>query len=144
MSWYTDWFLADEADAEALASLAADETHSFDDWPHLPMRGVGQMELMRLAAILRGSPDDLAGIDQALVVVDPEQGPVVSRVEGEFVAALAALDKQRADRAAADWHGCEEMASWEPDAVAARLLEMAAFARSALREGKPILQLNVW
>src|SRR4051812_9817471 len=125
MSWYTDWFLADEADADAIASTVTDETRSADDWPHLAMRSVGQMELMRLCAVLRGAPDDLAGIDEALVIVDEQEGPVVSRVDGEFVAALAALED--VDRIAAAWHGCEEMAAWQAETVAARLREMAEF-----------------
>lgn len=144
MSWHTDWFIADEADAFAIASLATDEEHSADEWPHLEMRSVGQMELMRLWAILRGTPDDLAGVDEAIFVADEQQGPVVSRVDDEFVDALAALDKANADRLAADWHGCAEMAEWEPRTIVTRLLEMAEFARCSRREGKPLLQLNVW
>jgi hypothetical protein len=145
MGWYTDWFLADESEAEAVASIATDEGHSFDDWPHLAMKSVGEMELMQLWGALRGDPSRLEDVSGgAVFVADEQEGPVVSRVVPEFIASLAALEKPDVDRVAGAWQACEEMAEWDAATVAAVLAEMAEFARRAGREGKPVLQLSVW
>ena len=39
MGCFTDWFLADENEAEAIASIVTTEEHSFEDWPALSIRG---------------------------------------------------------------------------------------------------------
>ena len=95
MSWYTDWFLADEADAEAVASLADDESHSFDDWPHLSMPNIGELELMLLWGLLNGNPkgmEDVSG-ESLFQELDDEGGVFVTRVKPAFIAALAALNE---------------------------------------------------
>jgi hypothetical protein len=154
MSWYTDWFLADEAEAGAIASIGSDDDdgHSFEDWPHLAMKSIGEMELMRLWGVLRGDSERMDDVSGGSLFVaggeeedeEAEGGTVVSRVDADFLAALAALSEPEIDRVAGAWHGCEEMAEWEAETVSWRLREMVEFARRAGREGKPILQLNVW
>jgi len=145
MSWYSDWFLADEPEAEAIASIATDEARSFEDWPHLSLRSVGEMELMRLWGALRGETSRAGEMSsEALFVGDEEGGPIVSRVDPRLIAALAAVKKPDLDRVAAAWHACEEMAEWERGTVAEVLREMADFARRAKRARKPVLQLDVW
>ena len=143
MSFYTDWFLADQSEAEAIASIATDETHSHDDWPHLAMKDVGEMELMRLWVVLRDG-ERLVAASKVVFMPYEGGGPVVTRLDADFVAALAGLEKPDVDRVATAWHATPEMARWEVATVASRLCEMAEFARRARREGKPILQLHVW
>lgn len=146
MSWYTDWFLADESEAEAVAGIGSDDGHDFEDWPHLAMRSVGEMELMALLGVLRGQPaemDDVHG-DALYHQSDEDGGVVVVRVTPSFVADLAALTADRATQAARQWHQSESMADWGPATVAEVLGEMVAFARRAVQEGKPVLQLSTW
>jgi hypothetical protein len=145
MSWYTDWFLADEAEAEAVAGIATGEDYSFDDWPHLSMKSVGEMELMSLWALL-GRPEGIETIsrDPLYHESDEDGGVIVDRVAPGFITALAALHKPDVERRARDWHACEAMAQWELKLVAEVLWEMAEFARRAGREGKPVLQLSTW
>jgi hypothetical protein len=141
MSWYTDWFLAGEDEAEAIASIATDEGHSFDDWPHLALRSVGETELAALWGAL-GDDSELAS--EPLFVGDEQEGPLVRRVDPRLIAGLAALKKPGLDRVATAWHACEQVAEWEPGTVAEVLREMADFARRAKRARKPVLQLDVW
>lgn len=149
MSWYTDWFLADESEAEAVASIGSDEDDSsdFGDWPHLAMKSVGETELMLLRAILAGRSgiEDFHG--DALHHdgdEDGEGGTVVCRVLPEFVAELSALTDARAEQFAVAWCRTENMTDWEPGDAAGLLREMAAFARRAIRDGRPVLQLLTW
>ncbi len=149
MSWYTDWFLADESESRAIASIGSDEDDSsdFDDWPHLAIKSLGETELMLLRAILAGRSgiEDFHGDtlhhdgDE-----DGEGGVVVYRVLTDFVAELAALSDAETERVAAEWCRTENMADWEPSAAAGVLREMAAFARRSTEEGKPVLQLLTW
>src|SRR5262245_19769620 len=146
MSWCTDWFLADEAEAEAVASIASDDEHSFEDWPHLQIRSVGEMELMSLRGVLLSRPgenEDFHG-DTLHQDYHEEGGVAVSRVAPEFINELAAVRANQVGRIAEQWHGCEPVAEWERPTVTAVLREMIAFARRANREGKPVLQLSTW
>jgi hypothetical protein len=162
MSWYTDWFLAEETEAAAVASIGSDDddAHDFDDWPHLAMKSIGEMELMRLWGVLRGEPARMDSVSGEALFTGgdgaedeggneeeyeaDEGGVVVSRVLPEFITALSRLTEAEIDRCAHIWHASEEMADWKPDDVAAQLREMAEFARRARCEDKPVLQLVVW
>lgn len=146
MSWYTDWFLADASEAEAVAGIASDDEHSFDDWPHLALRSVGDLELMLLRGVLRGRPGETEPVDgDSLVHSDDEDGGTsVSAVLPNFLAELADLPDDQIERIAIAWQRTETMAGWEPATDAAVLREMVAFARDARREGKSVLQLATW
>jgi hypothetical protein len=135
---YTDWFLADESEAEALARSES----PFDDWPCLSMKSIIETELMILWGLLRGEPDSLDDVTDDVLFMDSEDdGPFVFRVTPAFIAALAALDKPGIERVAREWHGCEQMAEWELPDLAEMLREMVEFAQRARRESKPVLQL---
>jgi hypothetical protein len=144
MAVYTDWFLADESEAEALAKSES----KFRDWPCLSMKGILDLELSALWGVLRGTPDSLSGVAGEELFADVEEdgqgGLVVYRVVPEFISALAALDKPGIERAAREWHKCEQMAECEPATVGTILREMVEFAQRARREGKPVLELAVW
>ena len=55
MSMWTDWFIADATDAEAIASIVTEE-RDHDDWPHLELSGVIELQLMALWGVLKGTP----------------------------------------------------------------------------------------
>jgi hypothetical protein len=151
MGWCTDWLIAEEAEAEAVASIATGDEHSFDDWPHLSMKSVGELELMVLWALLRGDPnrgdpkrmEDTSG--RSLFLGNPpEEGPIVNRVKPEFLSALAGRGAKDIKRVAKDWQASEAMSAWKLSDVSDQLQEMVQFARKAAKQGKPVLQLNVW
>lgn len=154
MGVYLDWFLADESEAEAVASIASEEGHEFEDWPHLAMKGVGDVDLMLLRGILLGRPDDIEDADGDALYhesEDGESGVSVTRIRPAFLGELAALSPAEIERAGGEWHRREEMAdrdpvmaNWDPGTVVAMLGEMAEFARRAQQEDKPVLQLSVW
>jgi hypothetical protein len=146
VSFYTDWFLADASEAEAVASIVTTEEHSFEDWPHLALKDVADVPLTLLRGILRGQPGTPLGVDgETLFWDEGEEGEgmvSVTQVLPAFVEELAALTPAQAKRAAAAWHGCEGMTDWAAADVARCLREMATFARRARRAGKPVLRLS--
>jgi hypothetical protein len=147
MSFYTDWFLADPSEAEAVASIATTEEHSFEDWPHLALKDVADVPLTLLRGILRGRPPGTAeDVDGATLFWDEgEEGEgmvSVTQVLPAFVEELAALTPAQVQRVAAAWHRCEGMADWAAADVAKCLRRMAAFARRSQRAGKPVLRLS--
>jgi hypothetical protein len=74
VSFYTDWFLADASEAEAVASIASAEGHSFADWPHLALKDVADVPLTLLRGILRGRrPGTAEDVDGATLFWD--EGP---------------------------------------------------------------------
>jgi hypothetical protein len=144
MSVYTDWFLAEECEAEALAESES----PFDTWPCLSMKSIIVCDMMVLWGVLRGEPDSLDDVTDKDLFSDLQEegaeGLVVSRVLPEFIDALAALDKRTVRQFARMWHQSEQLAEWDLGIVAALLQEMAEFAQRAKREGKPVLQLSAW
>jgi hypothetical protein len=142
LGFYTDWFLAEETEAEAIASIATTEEHSFEDWPHLSLKNIGEMDLLTLWGLLRGEPDSLdSTLGNALFQEGEEV--FVCRVEPGFVESLAAVKPAAVKQMAAEWNKTEELADWEPAEVESALRELVQFARKSKRRGKPVLQLSV-
>jgi hypothetical protein len=142
VGFYTDWFLADESDAEAVASITTTEESSFEDWPHLSLKGIAEMDLSALWGILRGEPDSLDSATGDLLFQEGDE-VFVCRVEPGFVAALAAVKPAAIKRWAAEWNKTEGLADWGAAEVVGALRELVKFAARAKREGKPVLQLSV-
>jgi len=142
MGFYTDWFLAGQDDAQAVATIATTGEHSFEDWPHLSLKGVGEIDLALLWGILRGEPDSIdSPTDDLLVQVDDEV--FVTRIEPGFVAALAAVNEATIKRLAAEWRRTEGLEDWSAAEVERVLTDLVRFSQRASREGKPVLQLSV-
>jgi hypothetical protein len=152
MSQYTDWFIADEAEAERIADIGSDESDAdFDDWPHLAMKSVLDSELMALWGILQGTPgkwadviaESLARRGEADENGIGEDGlTIVCRVVPKFVSALAMLTDSKFKETVRHWRKDENMADWTETDATAVLKEMAAFARRAEVERKPVLQMT--
>ena len=142
MGFYTDWFLADDEDAEAVASIATTEEHSFEDWPHLSLKGFGEMDLSALWGIHRGELDSLDSATGALLFQEADE-VFVSRVERGFIKSLAAVKPAAVKSLAAEWNKSEELSDWGAAEVESVLRELVTFARRAEREGRPMLQLSV-
>jgi hypothetical protein len=140
LGFYTDWVLADEDEAEAVLAITTDE-HAIEEWPHLSMKNVGEMDLMSLWAILRGEPEQLESITSLLARRGDDV--LVCRVGSQFVAALAAVKPSTIKRLAGEWNQIEELQNWEAKDVECVLRQLVNFARRAKREGKPVLQLSV-
>ncbi|WP_181781900.1 hypothetical protein [Pseudonocardia pini] len=133
----SDWFLAGEEEADAVASVASGE-HSFDDWPHLsvPLR---RSELAALYAALTNSPHDDPRTPAGLLAVEADAGMIVTRVPAAAVEALAEMTPRTAGPLMVTWS--EAIGHGEPAALGETLSELAAFARDATAAGRPVLQL---
>src|SRR5205085_8665333 len=90
VGFYTDWFLAGEGEAEAIASTVSTEERSFEDWPNLSIENVGESDLSALWGILRGAPTSLDSASGDLLFQD-SGGVFISRVVPGFVEALAGI-----------------------------------------------------
>ncbi|MFC5949901.1 hypothetical protein ACFQH9_16635 [Pseudonocardia lutea] len=133
----SDWFLAGEHEADAVASVASGE-HSFDDWPHLsiPLR---RAELAALYAALTDARPPDPRSPAGLLAVEVDVGMIVTRVPEAAVAALAELTPRTAPPVMAAWS--QAIAHDEPDALGEILSDLAAFARDAAGSGRPVLEL---
>ena len=136
----TDWFLAGEEDADAVASVASGE-HSFDDWPHLsvPPRRAELAALYR--ALTETAPAD-PRTPAGLLAVEVDAGMIVTRVPEAAVAALAEMTPRTAPPVMAAWS--EAIAHDEPGALGEILSDLAAFARDAAESGRPVLELATY
>ncbi len=142
MGFYTDWFLAGEKEAEEIASIATTEEHTFEDWPHLALKNIGEVNLSELWGILRGEPDSLDSATGELLFQHSDE-VFVCRVEPGFIEALASVKPATVKRLASAWGKSEELSDWRPAEVESVLRELVTFARRAKREGKPVLELSV-
>jgi hypothetical protein len=143
VSIYTDWFIADKDEAAAIASIITEE-HTFDDWPHLQVKGIIEIDLMSLWAILRGEPFDPArSVAGDLLFGEEEDGPFVFQVEPGFIEALANLQKSEIKRCVSAWAKTETLSDWSVPTLEEVIEEFAEFARRARAAGKPVLELAV-
>jgi|EndMetStandDraft_5_1072996.scaffolds.fasta_scaffold785445_1 hypothetical protein len=141
MGWYTDWFLAEESDAERIASMSedAESDAEFDDWPHLSMKNIGVDELAHLGEVLTVDYD---GVGDTVYFNESEEEPVmVARVPQELIEALARIGKSDLARVVQAWAKCENLSDWKPADLTQTLSEMIALAAQAVREKKPVLEL---
>lgn len=151
MSQYTDWFLADEAEADAIADIAEEDSEAtFEDWPHLALKGVLDSELMALWGILNGTPGKWVDVTSKSLAqrgeaneegIGEEGLTVVLRVLPEFVSALAKLTKAESAKVVTEWLTDETMDGWEKAKATEVLREMVAFAARAEAEKLPVLQM---
>jgi hypothetical protein len=141
MSISTDWLIASEAEAEAVASILTTEERSFDDWPSTCLEGIGELELTDLAAVLRGDGQPARSTVGELLYEASEDGPFVAAVERTFIEALAGLSEQSYRAIANAWRASEHLTGWPSDDVMAILARMSHFARQAKEKGMPVLQL---
>jgi hypothetical protein len=130
--------LADEREARAVAEAPA----PVGRWPGLDARGLDQVKLALLWALLAGEPfrDELV-LEFAPLEEVSADGPWVFRVPPALAAALADVDVARAAELAAAWAACEELEldGWEPAAAHAMLDQLRGVARAAGAAGKPLL-----
>jgi hypothetical protein len=141
MSIFTDWLLAGEAEAEAVASIITTEEHAHDDWPNLCLQGIGEMELMDLANILLADRTTAASHLGDLLYQASEEGPFVAPVDPRFIAALADLTEASVATTATSWRRSEHLREYPPADLQRLLAEMVALSRRSLQSGTPILQL---
>ncbi|MFR9802861.1 hypothetical protein ACL02T_11230 [Pseudonocardia sp. RS010] len=133
----SDWFLAGEEEADAVASVASGE-HSFDDWPHLSVP-LHRGELAALYAALTDTRPADRGGPAGLLAVEVDAGMIVTRVPAAAIEALAEMTPRTAPPVMAAWS--EAIAHDEPDALGEILSDLAAFARDAAESGRPVLEL---
>jgi hypothetical protein len=151
MSMWTDWFIADAADAAAIASISTDEA-DFDDWPHLELSGVIESSLMALWGVLKGTPGKWASMNDTVLHQVGEAGQegigeeglvLVTAVDTDFRLTLAAVPDGQLPGLAKQWFADASMAGWTLDGATETLREAITFARQAKAAGKPVLQLVV-
>lgn len=135
MSFYTDWFIADEAEAE---SLAVSES-PFDHWPSLSLQGIGELDLMALWAILQHKAIDQADpVSIKLLFQGSDQGPFVVRIAPEFIDRLTEIPS---DQDAVAWSKTEGLVDVALTDVFQIVAQLSAFAKQSRLEGKPVLGL---
>ena len=134
----TDLLVADAREARAVADDPAPRAR----WPGLDARGVDQVKLGILWALLAGREyrDELVLEFVPLHEVS-ENGPWVFRVPDPLVALLAEADDGRASRAAPAWAASDELAldGWDAESAAALLEDLRGLARGARAADKPLL-----
>jgi hypothetical protein len=143
MSFYTDWFIAEDTDAEAIASIVTTEERSHEDWPNLGLRNIGEFELQLLYDLLRPGRDGGKDVSGELLFTDGEEGPFVSRVEPLFLDALVAIKTGDVPALAERWRNPEALFSWSPDELAKVIRSIVKFVKLARKAGKPVLQMAV-
>jgi hypothetical protein len=134
----TDVVIADEGEAAAVAQEPAPTGR----WPAVDAKGVEQVKLARLWALLAGRDyrDELI-LEFAPLHEVSEEGPWVFRVPAALAALLADADDARARASAAAWAATEELEldGWEPPEAWSLVDELRKLARSARAAKKPLL-----
>lgn len=142
MSFYTDWFIADDSEAEAIASTVTTEDRSRDDWPNLSIKNIGEIDLATLWGILRGEPDSPKLVMGGLLFQDGED-VFVCRIEPGFVEALAVLEQSDLNPIVESWNKSETLSEWKPDELRHVVQNLICFACRAKEAKKPVLLLSV-
>ncbi|WP_027856796.1 hypothetical protein [Marinobacterium jannaschii] len=142
MGFYTDWFIADKADAEKIASIVTTEEYDFDDWPHLSMKNIGVVELGLLWERLAGDELDpgLPTFGESLFEGD-EEDLFVFELASEYIAVLASVQPDQVPGISAQWYDNEELSAFSLEEVTELLQEIVSFTQQAKQMNKPILEL---
>lgn len=143
MSIATDWLLAKTNEAEAVASIVTTEQRSLDDWPHLILEGIGELELQDLASALHpesAGPEVPTALGE-LLFQGSDEGPFVAALAEDFVERLATAPDSTIPAIAATWHRSEHLAPLPVSEVEEVLRSIVAFTRRSRATGIPILQL---
>lgn len=139
----TTWFLAKEEEAEAIASIVTTEEHDPEDWPHLDFPLI-QMELMALHATLKDDESlTTASTLEKPRIFDEEDGLLVARVIDSFIQALARVKAENIPALAETWAGYMDQ-DHEPEQLEEILTELADFARRAVKQKSPVMELSTF
>jgi len=144
MGFFTDWFIADECEAAAVASTVTTMEHSSSEWTYLSLQCVSEYDLAVLWRLLLDQPiDSMPSVSaQVLFQTSEEKGPVVSSIEPDFLALLAKVKLVDQARLAPIWAAADEtMTIKDQDFLNGVIGKMADFARVARYHKKPVLQL---
>lgn len=130
--------VAGEGEAGAVARDAA----ARERWPGVDARGLDQVKLALLWALLAGRPfrDELV-LEFAPLDEVSADGPWVFRVPPALAALLAEVGPDRAADLATAWADSDELAvdGWEPEGAGAMLGALRELARSARAAARPLL-----
>ncbi|BCM92653.1 hypothetical protein IAD21_04535 [Abditibacteriota bacterium] len=136
MSFYTDWFIAEEAEAENLATSGS----PYIEWPSLSLKGIGEIDLMALWALLRGQKEDSAEeVSKELLFQGSEQGPFIVRVAPGFIELLSLVSDAHRSEIANAWSQSDGLIGLESSNVIEIVIQLSDFARRSRRDSKPIL-----
>lgn len=140
----TTWFIAKEAEADAIASIVTTEEHDFDEWPNLELP-LTEIQLMALFAALRNADDLTAPSSQGEpFVFEEEAGLLVIRVSDDFLQALGLVAPGREELLVEVWTGNLDGDEHDPDELVELLAAMATFAREAAQKRLPVLSLSTF
>ena len=137
----TTWFIAKEAEAEAIESIVTTEEHAPEDWTYLELPLI-EMELMALSAALRGTEDitDERTLEDPLIFRE-EDGLLIARVVDAFIQALARVKDEHVPGFANAWAERLDEENHAPEELREFLSEMVKFARQAVARSSPVLSL---
>jgi hypothetical protein len=142
MSFYTDWFIAEESEAAAIASTVITEERSPEDWPNLSLRNIGEPDLAILWGTLRGEPENPKCVMGDLLFQKGDE-VFVCRVEDEFLKTLRAIKPAGIKSVATAWHEGETPSEWAESELNGVLRDLIQFAELAAEQGKSVLHLSV-
>ena len=137
MGVLTDIVVVDAAQAHAVLHAQVPS----ESFPGFDAKGLDQLKLAALRAILEGEEYDEEWADRIPLVAGDEtsDGPWVFQLPDDFVASLALLRRSDEARIAAAWLATEDFAGWALDGVGDMLHELAACARRAAEANKKLL-----
>jgi hypothetical protein len=138
MGVLTDLVVIDVSSAELVARSFAPAK----EFRGLDAKGIDEVKLCQLRSILADSPYDPNCPGQfVLLAGDEAEGPWVTSVPADLVAAVAALPEDQVPAIAAKWHDTEEfkLDGWTLNRVKSTLRGIRRLAQRSEAERKPIL-----
>lgn len=138
MGLLTDLVVADIAQAEAVAASLTPAK----EFGGLDAKGIDPVKLCQLKALLLAKPYDGSWLsDFRFLAGDKDEGPWVTSVPSDLVAAIAALPDSGLHSTAIKWHAAEEFQAdrWHVSDVETRLTEIHHLAKQAASAGKAVL-----
>lgn len=145
MRTFVYWFQAAADDAAAIRSIATTGERKREEWPHVALPGVDGPDVNKLERLARpkrpkgSSKIGGALLDRSKLTATPFT--CVSLVSPEFVQLLADLAEPAVGELARAWAAAIDGVT--EDAALLLVHEMAEFARTAAKAGKPVLELVV-
>ena len=141
MSWFSDWYIANEAEAEAIVTAELAERDR--RWPHMWIKNIGIYELMWLSSIMRGIDyPDLSPAGPLLYETE-DKGIGIFRLMDEFNQELVCINHDDINRLAEAWSRSEPMVGASPSDLAGIIRQIIDFAAQSKSLKTPILIMYV-
>ena len=127
MSQFTDWFIAERSECEAIIT----SDNPWSNWPSLQMQGVIDVDVIELAALI--------GAEWNVNLLSED--PLILEIAPKLVEAFGAIHDDEIDNLATNWNQTDGLSDRDHAQLANFVGQMRDFCARAQSESKSVIEI---